>query len=497
MEDYLWAVVSLPAGVFNPYSGVKTSILLMDKSLAKKTDNILFVKIDNDGFDLGAQRRPIEKNDLPQVLDFITEYKKAVIEGKEAVEDMTFAHVVEKNKIEESGDWNLSGERYQANRQIQNHNWEMIHLGDERYFQIEAGGTPSSKNPTFWNGDINWVALVDLPQENFITEITKSKRRITKEGLAKSSAKLMPANSILVSSRATIGRIAISRTQLATNQGFKNIVIKDFNSTDVKFVALTLTKLVDEMIRMASGGTFKEISKTSFCKLKIPLPPLDVQKAIVEEIDGYQKIIDGARQVVDNYKPTIKIDPDWEMVELGNVAATEYGHSESGKESGDTRFVRISDIDKNGKLKDSGFKYINLSEESRPYLLTKGNVVVARTGATYGKTLLFDAGFQAVFAGYLIRLNFDNKKITNEYYWVFAQSENYIKQKESLVQGGGQPQFNANAIKKIKIPLPTLSVQQEIVAQTKLEQEKVNVTKELIEIFEQKIKDKISEVWGE
>ena len=68
-ENYLYAVVSLPSGVFNPDAGVKTSILFFDKTLAKKTDKILFVKIDNDGFDLGAQRRPIKENDIPKALD--------------------------------------------------------------------------------------------------------------------------------------------------------------------------------------------------------------------------------------------------------------------------------------------------------------------------------------------------------------------------------------------------------------------------------------------
>jgi len=111
LEDYLWAVLSLPAGVFQPYSGVKTSILLMDKALAKKTNNILFLKIENDGFDLGAQRRPIDSNDLPKALDFIRKYQKAVRTGKKANE-ANFANTVEKNKIAESGDWNLSGERY-------------------------------------------------------------------------------------------------------------------------------------------------------------------------------------------------------------------------------------------------------------------------------------------------------------------------------------------------------------------------------------------------
>ena len=77
-HNFLWAVVSLPAGAFNPYSGVKTSILFLDKSLAKKTDKVLFVKVENDGFDLGAQRRPIDRNDLPKTLKVLKEYQQYI-----------------------------------------------------------------------------------------------------------------------------------------------------------------------------------------------------------------------------------------------------------------------------------------------------------------------------------------------------------------------------------------------------------------------------------
>ena len=77
----LYAVVSLPSGVFQPYSGVKTSILLLDKEISKKTDEVLFLKVENDGFDLGAQRRKIEKNDLPKVLEEIREFRKKVLQN--------------------------------------------------------------------------------------------------------------------------------------------------------------------------------------------------------------------------------------------------------------------------------------------------------------------------------------------------------------------------------------------------------------------------------
>ena len=303
--EYLVVVVSLPAGVFNPYSGVKTSILILDKSLAKKMDRIAFFKVENDGFDLGAQRRPIEQNDLPQVQAEIAEYLRR-LRACESVDDFepTQGLIVEKGKLAANGEYNLSGERYRETR-IRNHEFPMVLIGDTGLFRVESGGTPKSSVEEYWNGGVPWATLVDLPSTDFITEIRSTQRTISERGLNKSSARLIPEGSVLVSTRATIGRIAINRIPLATNQGFKNIVIEDLDRVTPEYVALALIKLVPTMDAWASGGTFKEISKSKFCELQIPLPAVEVQKEIVAEIEGYQKIIDGARAVVDNYRPHI------------------------------------------------------------------------------------------------------------------------------------------------------------------------------------------------
>lgn len=128
----LWAVVSLPGGVFNPYSGVKTSILFLDREIAGKSDGkILFAKVSNDGYDLGAQRRPINKNDLPEVLEILRNRRKQLATGVNfEIEKPELAHLVEVSKIEDSTDWNLSGERYRTSKIVENGQWEMVELGD-------------------------------------------------------------------------------------------------------------------------------------------------------------------------------------------------------------------------------------------------------------------------------------------------------------------------------------------------------------------------------
>ncbi|MBU3924402.1 N-6 DNA methylase, partial [Patescibacteria group bacterium] len=133
VEDGLFAVVSLPAGVFNPYAGVKTSILLFDNEIAKKTKNILFLKVQNDGYDLGAQRREHDKNDLPLALKIIKEYRMALKDGKDFKFDESekqIANLVAKEKIAETGDYNLSGDRYKEVINFSNQKWPMVELGE-------------------------------------------------------------------------------------------------------------------------------------------------------------------------------------------------------------------------------------------------------------------------------------------------------------------------------------------------------------------------------
>ena len=297
--NYLYGVISLPAGVFNPYSGVKTSILLIDRALAKERDKILFVKLNNDGYDLGAQRREIKGSEIPDVISIFKDYQKGVdVSGRENV-------IFEKKSALAGQDYILVGERYEKPRE-HNGDYPFVSLGDTSLFRIESGGTPDTKNPEYWDGSICWATLVDLPAENTITYLSDTERHITDAGLAGSSAKLLPMDSILVSTRATIGRIAITRCETATNQGFKNIIIVDKARALTKYVALVLTKLVPRMVSLSAGGTFREISKTNFATLQIPLPPLAAQEEIVAEIEEYQMQIKTYQEKIGETEQKIK-----------------------------------------------------------------------------------------------------------------------------------------------------------------------------------------------
>ncbi|MHB1799699.1 MAG: N-6 DNA methylase [Vulcanimicrobiaceae bacterium] len=522
VEQYLVAVVSLPAGVFQPYSGVKTSILILDKSLAKQSDSIAFFKVDNDGYGLGAQRRAIDKNDLPAAAAALQAFRHSraeafrhsragtsspsgcVGDGNPADFDASAYPgllVVDKARIAANGDYNLSGERYREGA-ANNHSFPLISIGDGSIFRVESGGTPKSDVEEYWGGGISWATLVDLPALNFITEITSTQRTISEKGLRESSAKMIPANSVIVSTRATIGRIAINRIPIATNQGFKNVVIEDAARAVPEFVALALTKLVPTMQAWATGGTFAEISKSKFCELQIPLPPLEVQKEIVAEIAGYQKVIDGARAVLDHYRPHIPIHPDWPMVELGKAceAIMDGTHfSPSNTETGERPYITSKNVREN-YLDLSNISYI--SEEDHRSIYSRcpvriGDVLYIKDGANTGLAAINTLTEEFSLLSSVAVMRGKPEILNNRYLAFYLNSDRGRQSMLSLISGVAITRLTLTKLNSALIPLPPLATQQAIVAEIEAEQALVAANRELIARFEQKIQATLARVWGE
>ena len=157
--------------------------------------------------------------------------------------------------------------------------WRWVRLRD--IGEIVGGGTPKTELKENWeNGTIPWVTPADMKLAT--KYINSGERYITEIGLKNSSAILMPPNSIVYSSRAPIGYIAITNNSLCTNQGCKSVIPYNFSSTEI--IYYFLIALTPEIKKRASGTTFKEISGSKFGETLIPLPPLEEQKLIVEKI---------------------------------------------------------------------------------------------------------------------------------------------------------------------------------------------------------------------
>ncbi len=305
VEEYLVAVVSLPAGVFNPYSGVKTSILILDRSLARRTDSITFFKVQNDGFSLGAQRREIDKNDLPQAAREITDYLGGLRAG-ETPESPSLGLIVKKEKIAANGDWNLSGERY---RERYKHiaAYEEVVLAD--LLQVQSGYPFDS---AYFNRS-NGTPLIRIRD-------IKPNRTETRYSGEYDPAYLVDDGDLLVGMDGEFNCVTWQGGQALLNQRVARL--HSYRNTCREFVALMIPRKLKEIEANTYSVTVKHLSAKQILAIKIPLPPIEVQREIVAEIEGYQKVIDGARMVVDNYRPHIPIDPEWPMVRLEKLCVS-------------------------------------------------------------------------------------------------------------------------------------------------------------------------------
>ena len=165
--------------------------------------------------------------------------------------------------------------------------WEVVRLGEVS--ELISGSTPDTNVSEFWNGNIVWITPEDLSKQPSLT-ISSSKRKITKSALKKNAIKLIPKNSIVISTRAPIGYIKVVTVDYTTNQGCKSIKFNEnFNPM---FLAYLLNTKVIEMINLSGGTTFYEISKTELSNLKIPLPPLPEQKRIAEILSQIDQTIE-------------------------------------------------------------------------------------------------------------------------------------------------------------------------------------------------------------
>lgn len=160
---------------------------------------------------------------------------------------------------------------------------------------VSSGGTPDTTESQFWNGDINWCTPTDITALNN-KYLGGTIKKITKEGLKNSSAKILPPFSIIVCTRATIGKVAINTVPMSTNQGFKNIVPKKI---DTDFLYYKIVSEENGLLKIANGSTFLEVSKTGFENYSISVPPISEQKQIAKILSTWDNAIDNCKTIIE------------------------------------------------------------------------------------------------------------------------------------------------------------------------------------------------------
>lgn len=316
VDDSLIAVISLPAGCFNPYSGVKTSVLMLDKGLVKKSEHVLFIKIANDGFDLGAQRREHDKNDLPLALKAFNAYKESISLGKQFDEEKysSICTLVEKEKILKNKGIQLSGDRYLKGEFSQT-KFETINVSDLIDF---VRGVTYSKNDEVSKDGIKILRANNITVDGSLN--LKDIRLIDNKSKVKTSQKLYK-NDILIctasGSEAHIGKVAFISDDLDFYFGGFMAVIRCKESLNARYLfeILKLEVFRNHLKLQISSANIRNLKSDVFESFEIPLPPLEIQEQIVKEIEGYQKDIENSRLFISQLEQNIKdkINKVWEV----------------------------------------------------------------------------------------------------------------------------------------------------------------------------------------
>lgn len=371
--------------------------------------------------------------------------------------------------------------------------WGVVRLGEVG--DIVGGGTPDTTNSAFWNGEILWLTPTEIKQKY----IFDSERKITQKGLLNSSAKLLPKNTILITTRATIGDIGIATQQLSTNQGFQSFIGGE--KVNFEFMYYLLGAKKREFITLANGSTFLEISAKTIRQIQIPLPPLAEQEKIAQILSVWDKGISILKSLIEaktkrkkalmqrlltppceSLTPSLRASEtsaaihnksvDCHDLTASNLAKTE----KDSKAKQSLRFAEFTDKWQEMRLGDiceiyqpqtipqsdftkEGYNVYGANGiigKYHSYNHEKEQIAIACRGNSCGAVNFTNP--KSWITGNAMVINLDNSKNADKifvYYVLLNSNLNY------LVTGSGQPQITSN-IKKHSIKLPTLAEQKKI-----------------------------------
>ena len=498
VAEYLVAVVSLPAGVFQPYSGVKTSILLLDRSLATKTEHIAFFKVENDGFDLGAQRREIAENDLPQVKEELGEYLRRLHTG-ESVADFapTLGLVSKKERVAEGGEYNLSGERYRENSKRTS---KFPYVSLDKVAKVVAGNSAPQGAGYFEDGKFPFIRTSDVGgvhrSDNFFGTVDK----VNQKAVDELRLRLFPPGTILFpkSGASTFLNHRVLIREAAYVSSHLACIICDEQKVLPQYVYHLLCQTDARTI--TPDQAYPSLRLKEIGNIEIPLPPLGVQREIVAEVEGYQRVIDGARAVVENYRPHVPIDPGWPVVEIGEVCEInpETVNPVAAYPNETVFYVDISSVE-NETGRFLGYREISSSEvPSRARRgIRNGDVLLSTVRPNLKAfTLLKDVHSRAIAStGFAVLRSYSG--IAEPAFILASVCADYaVNQMIGMMGKGAYPSINQSDVAAIKIALPPLATQQAIVTEIEEEQALVDGNRALIERFEKKVRDAVGRAWG-
>jgi len=370
--------------------------------------------------------------------------------------------------------------------------WEMVKLGD--VCDVIGGSTPSTARKELWNGNIPFATPTDITNLRG-REISDTRQKISQEGLSSCRTRLLPAGSVLLTSRATIGACAINTRPMATNQGFANLVCseKTFNW----FIFYMMTFIQSDLQKIGSGSTFKEVSKNSLKQLNVSLPPLAEQKKIAGILSAQDEATEKTDQIIEKMKEAKKglmqklltrgighkkfknteigkIPAEWSIVRLEDVAADQKHSFVDGPFGSNLKTIHYTKsgipVIQSQSVINGVFKPVEgffVSEEKARELerskALPGDIVIAKIGVNYGASATIPQYYpRAVLSGNTMKITPNPNNINTAFLQYLLHYFWEARVFDKIVSITAQPAITLEGAKNLKIPLPPLAEQKEI-----------------------------------
>lgn len=354
--------------------------------------------------------------------------------------------------------------------------WRKVKLGD--ICTIVNGGTPKSNVKDYWDGNIKWLTPKDMGklQDKYVRD---TERQITAYGLANSSAKLVPKNSIILSCRAPIGHVFINDCEMSFNQGCKGLIPgKDLLVEYLYYFLFASKKLLNDL---GTGTTFKEISGKTLSNVTISLPPLAEQQRIVAKLDAAFAEIDKLHRIKLTKFSNIQRLSAQRISQLVNALNTSCGKTSLSEvcvkitKGSSPKWQGINYVDEpgilfitsenvgNGELRMEKIKYVEnkFNEKDSKSILQKGDVLTNIVGASIGRTAVFnlETSISANINQAVCLLRTDEKRLNPYFLSYLLNSDFFLNALHEGETSTARANISLSFLSKLDIPLPSLNEQ--------------------------------------
>lgn len=353
--------------------------------------------------------------------------------------------------------------------------WEIKTIGE--VCEIYNGGTPSTNIPEYWDGGIQWITPKDMGKSKEMY-VSHCERTITQEGVEHSSAKVLPERSVIVSSRAPIGYVAINEVPMATNQGCKGFVLgKEIYPEFLYYFLLSSTELLN---KLGTGATFKEVSGKKLAGIELPLPSLPEQQRIVDILDkefakidalkaNAEKSLQAAKDLFQATTDTMLGNEKWRELTVGEIAKIKGGKRvpkgyKLEKEPTAHRYIRVADFTDQGTIRPESVLYISdeVFKTIKAYTITSKDVYISIAG-TIGKSgIIPDALDGANLTENACKLVL-GPDYYNRFVFFATKTSSFKKQVETLTMQAAQPKLALTRLATIRVRVPSSIQEQETV----------------------------------